>query len=281
MDGDGEKVAKQPPSSHRTDAYATKLDHTAKAVHRKREEYGLEKKSSSKPAGGFDETPIPTAPPGFTVKFTFHRAHHLPFADLNTLSSDPFLIVQLNTQLPTRNKQDPYLRFRTPTIQKTVEPQWNAEWIVANVPASGFKLKARIYDEDPGDHDDRLGNVHIAVDRLSEDWPSIKEQPYKIKKRSGSKRAYLFRSCAAMLNRNVQMSGDLVVSVELLGKTEEGHGGRVWTVGPCDWTRHFSPMIGLIAGTKDSGKEDVESGKKRAQKYKYVLPRFNPQRTQC
>ena len=262
-----EKVAQQGPSAHRTDAYAQKFDVKAEALQHKKEEYGLQKKSSSKPAGGFDETPIPQAPPGYTVKFTFHRAHHLPFGDLNTLSSDPFLLAQLNTNLPTRHKQDPELRFRSRTIQKTVEPEWNADWIVANVPASGFTLKTRIYDEDPADHDDRLGNVNITVDRLSEDWTPIKEERYKIEKRTGSKRAYFFRGCAAMFDRSVKMTGDLVMSVEVLGKTEGNSGGRAWTVGPCYWTKHFSPMIGMLVGTKEPGQNN-SNGKKEAQKFK-------------
>src|SRR5436305_5002721 len=70
------------------------------------------------PAGGFDETlPLP-APPGCTLKFTFHRARHLPFADIHTLSSDPYVIATLKTDLPKRHKDDPDLRFRTPTIHR-------------------------------------------------------------------------------------------------------------------------------------------------------------------
>jgi hypothetical protein len=35
----------------------------------------------------------------------------------------------------------------------------------------------------------------------------IREQLYKIKKRMGSKRTYLFRGCAAMFSNEIQMSG--------------------------------------------------------------------------
>lgn len=253
---DNEKVATQAPSGHRTDAYAQKLDAKAEVFQQKKEEHGLQKKKDDKgPAGGFDDTPIPHAPPGFTVKFTIHSAHSLPFADINTLSSDPYVMAELTTASPGRHKQNPPLRWRTPTIQRCVEPVWDSEWIVANVPASGFALKARIYDEDPGDHDDRLGNVHVNVHRIGENFQSIKAQPYDIKKRMGSKRAYLMRGCAAMFNRSVHMSGTLTVSVEVLGKTATDNGGRLYTIGPCNWTRHFSPMIGRLAGTKDLGAE--------------------------
>ena len=272
-----EKDAKGAPKAHRADGYAQKIDATADALQHKRQEHGLQKKPSSKPAGGFDETPIPSAPPGYTVKFTFHRAHHLPFGDLNTLASDPFLVAQLNTRYTPRHKQDPKLRFRSRTIQKTVEPVWNQEWIVANVPASGSVLKVRVYDEDPADHDDLLGKVHIPVDGLSEGWPGIKEETFKVAKRQGSLRAYFFRGCVAVFNRGMPMTGELVVSAEVLGKTETNEGGRVWTVGPCTWARHTSPMIGFLAGTKgpSEGKADGNQKKKRrAETYELVtLPK--------
>ena len=251
---------------HRTDGIAQNVDSKTEDLKSKAEQRGLKKNKKKKdlqPAGGFDETPIPSAPPGYTVKITFHRASSLPFADINSLSSDPYVLAQLNTKLPMRHKQDPHLRWRTPTVRRSVHPVWNCEWIVANVPASGFALKARIYDEDPGNHDDRLGNVHVHVDRISGNWEGIKEQAYKIKKRMGSKRAYLIRGCAAMISRSIKMSGDLVISVEVLGPTETDNGGRLWTIGPCNWSQHFSPMIGRLAGTKEPGKGG------RTEKYRY------------
>ena len=265
---DDEKIATQAPGGHRTDAYAQKLDAKAEAFQQKKQQYGVQKKKDDKtPAGGFDDSPIPRVPAGFTVKFTFHRAHSLPFADLNTLSSDPYVMAELQTDLPTRHKQDPPMRWRTPTIRRCVDPVWDSEWIVANVPASGFALKARLYDEDPGDHDDRLGNAHVHVDRLSEDFTPIKEQAYTIKKRMGSKRAYFFRGCAAMFNHKVHMSGDLVMSVEVLGRTDTDNGGRLYTIGPCNWTQHLSPMIGRLAGTKEPGADGKDG--KHAETYNF------------
>ena len=253
---DEEKVTSQP-NDHRSVGYATKFDQKAESLQAKADKHGKGKKEdhAAQPAGGFDDTAIPQAPPGFNVKFTFHRALKLPMADINTMSSDPYVLATLSTSLPTRHKQDPPMRFRTPTLRRTCEPEWKSEWIVANVPANGFELKARIYDEDPADHDDRLGNVHIHVDRLGEDFGGIKEQPYKIKKRMGSKRAYIIRGCAAMFNRGLHMSGALVISVEVLGKTDTDNGGRLWTVGPCSWSQHLSPMVGRLAGTKQPGKD--------------------------
>ncbi|KAL8764331.1 MAG: hypothetical protein Q9184_000036 [Pyrenodesmia sp. 2 TL-2023] len=257
---------------HRTDAYATRLVDKTTTWQQKVLRRGTANGKKPQPAGGLDETPIPDAPPGYTVKITFHRAHSLPMADLNSLSSDPYVYSQLHTSLPSRHKQDPHMRFRTPTIRRSTDPVWNSEWIIANVPSTGFKLKARIYDEDPADHDDRLGNVHVHVDSLHENWPGIKEQQYKIKKRMGSKRAYFIRGCAAMFNRNVEMSGKLVISVEVLGKTEVGNnGGRIWTVGPCAWSRHLSPMIGRLAGTKEPGQG--KDGRK-SERYNFQANQF-------
>ena len=220
------------------------------------------------PAGGFDGTPVPHATPGYTLKITFHRADNLPFADLATLSSDPYIVAVLKTGLAKRHKADPDLRLRTPTVHRNTNPVWNTEWVIANVPSSGFYLKCRLYDEDPTDHDDRLGNVHVWVDSISDDWEGIKEEKYKIKKRVGSKRAYLFRSCAAMFSRDVEMSGDVIISVENLGKTQDEEGGRAYTIGPLPWSKHYSPLIGRLTGTKDRAQS--HDGKGDVERYKYV-----------
>jgi hypothetical protein len=189
-------------------------------------------------------------------------------ADINTLSSDPFIVAQIYTDLPSRHKEDPGLRMRTRTIRRKTDPVWNSEWIVANIPASGFRLKARVYDEDPVDHDDRLGNAHINIGRINESWTGIKDKAFPIKKRMGSKRAYFIRAVAACFSRAKHMNGHLYMSVEILGRSE-GEGGRTYTIGP-DWcTRHYSPLLGRIVGKKEPG-EDDDGKKKKAERYKYV-----------
>jgi hypothetical protein len=229
-------------------------------------------KDKKQPPGGFDDTSLPHVPPGYTLKFTFHRARNLPLADINTLSSDPYVIATLQIDLPKRHKEDPDLKLRTPTIHRNTEPEWNTEWVVANVPASGFFLKCRLYDEDPADHDDRLGNVHVTVDGISDSWPGIKEHTYEIKKRMGSKRAYLIRGCAAILSGNLKLSGgEMILSVENLGRTRDESGGKAYTVGPCYWSRHFSPLIGRLTGVKDTDDQTDQDGKKKTQKYKSVV----------
>ncbi|KIW01634.1 uncharacterized protein PV09_06821 [Verruconis gallopava] len=227
------------------------------------------------PKGGFDDTPIPKAPPGYTLKFTFHRATNLPMADINTLSSDPFIVAQLYTDLQPRHKEDPPLRLRTPTMRRNTEPVWNTEWIVANVPASGFKLKCRIYDEDPADHDDRLGNATIVVQGINDEWPGIQDQGYKIKKRMGSKRAYLMRGLAVALRKTKHMYGSLFLSVQVLGKTE-GEGGRCYTVGPMWYTKHYSPMLGRIANRKEPD-DDSPGAEHKAQRYNFQANQFQMQ----
>lgn len=252
-----------PPT---VDRYGPKLVEKAdKLQHRMR--MGSE---HANPAGGFDTTPIPHGPPGYTVKFTFHRGDELPSADVGSFSSDPYVHAQLLVDLPLRHKQDPVVSFRTPTVRKDMNPVWNCEWVVANVPASGFTLKAYVYDEDPADHDDKLGIAFIEVPSLSEDWPGIKEQRFKVKKRFGSKHVYVFANVSAFATGHHKESF-LVVSIECMGRTPGNEGGQMYTLGPNHWFKHFSPLIGRLAGTKDQVQSRDGSGK-AVSRYKYVDP---------
>jgi hypothetical protein len=219
----------------------------------------LKEKMKNNPTGGFDDTPIPSARDGYTVRFTFHRAENLPVSDLNSRSSDPYIHATLTSPLPTRHKEDPDMILRTPTVHKNTNPEWNTEWIVAGVPSSGFRLKCRLYDEDQSDHDDRLGNVTIHVNHIDEEWPGIQDQSFEIKKRMGSKRAYMLRGIVATFNHNVHMGGHLFVSAEVIGKSDEPH-GRMYTVGKTSWFKHYSPMIGRMLGTKAPESSDGEGG---------------------
>lgn len=214
--------------------------------------------------GGFDDTPIPHAPPGYTVKFTFHRATNLPLGDLSTLSSDPYITAILKTDLPSRHKQDPELSFRSPTIRRTANPEWNCSWIVANVPASGFHLKCRIYDADRADRDDRLGSAYVDVEAVTETWDGITDEEYKVRKRLTSIRAYMLRMIVSKFSNEVGRRGTLFVSVEVLGKTEGENGGQMYTVGPNYCRQHFAPLIGRLVGAKDS----VMDGDRRISRYK-------------
>lgn len=219
-----------------------------------------EKQDNNNPPGGYDSTPIPYQPGGYTVKITIHRATNLPMADINSLSSDPYVLAECKTDGPMRHKEDPPLQFRTPTIRRNTDPEWNSEWIVANAPAGGFKLKLRVYDEDPANKDDRLGNVHIHVPAL-QGWAGMQQQKYHIEKKSGSKRAYVVRAVATCFRVAKHMHGDIFISMEVLEKTpEDGQNGRMYTLGPQWWTRHYSPLLGRIANTHDPAEEDSPIG---------------------
>ncbi|KAL2834513.1 hypothetical protein BDW59DRAFT_137991 [Aspergillus cavernicola] len=240
---------------------ADKLQHQAVAM-----KPGL-KAESSQPAGGFDSTPFPNAPPGYTLKFTFHRGVNLPCADFGSFSSDPYVHATLTVDVPQRHKQDPLPTFRTPTVRKNRDPIWESEWTIANVPKSGFRLKCRVFDEDAADHDDKLGNAYIQVDSISSLWPGLREQPFRLKKHTGSKRVYLFGNIAAIASRRLGTDSHLVISVECLGKTPGTNGAQVYTLGPNYWFKHFSPLIGRLIGTKDAVQS--RDGKKMVSRYNF------------
>lgn len=240
--------------------HKTPTPHSAKEVKHRLTEQKDKIKAKAKPAGGFDSTPVPDAPPGYTVKFSFHRATNLPVADISTGASDPFLEATLYTSLPKRHKEDANITHRTPTIRRTTEPEWEDEWIVANVPPSGFKLKCRLYDEDWPDHNDRLGNVSIVIPSVDEAWAGFSNQEFKAKKRSGSKRAYLLKAATSTFHKDVSMSPSLFVSATILGRSDSQPNAQMYTVGPTTYFRHFSPMIGRLAGVQVNKVEHKDSG---------------------
>lgn len=222
------------------------------------------------PAGGFDSTPIPSPPSGtvgYTIRIRIHQATNLTMGDAHVFSSDPYVLAQLKTpSVSTRHKEDPPLRFRSQTIHRSTEPEWNAEWIVANVPSSGFKLKLRVYDEDPADHDDLLGKVHITVPKIDGDWKGYKLESFPLKLRDSSKRALLIRSAAKALRIVSEMRGELYVSIKVLERTptDDGQNGRMYTIRPCRWIRHYSPILGRIANIKEPGEEEEKEEKAQA-----------------
>lgn len=226
------------------------------------------------PEGGFDNTAIPSPPPGvvgYTVKFTFHRATNLVMGDAHAFSSDPYILAQLNTGLRQRHKEDPNLRFRSPTVRKNVDPEWNEEWVVANVPSSGFTLKVRVYDEDPADQDDLLGKCHVHVDSLSDSWQGIKDERHELSLRRSSKRAVLVRSLAVCFGAVKHVTGDIYVSMENLGRTGgDGQNCRAYTVGPCRWFKHFSPLLGRIANVKEPEQEKTQNCPVMGEKQKSI-----------
>ncbi|KAK2024573.1 C2 domain-containing protein [Colletotrichum zoysiae] len=217
-------------------------------------------KDKTKPSGGFDPTPLPDAPPGYTVRFIFHRASNLPAADIGTRSSDPFIHATLRAAVPKRHKEDPDLVHRTETKRRTTEPVWDDEWVVANIPADGFTLKCRIYDEDWPDHDDRLGNVTVKVPHVSEDWKGYPPpgQEFVAKKRMGSKRAYFVKAITSHFDPRTDMSPRLWISMQVLGRSDPPY-AHMYTVGPTSYFKHFSPMIGRLTGIKVNRNEEADA----------------------
>lgn len=246
-------------------------DQKAKLVEKKEQ-----LKQKAKPPGGFDPTPLPDAPPGFTVKFTFHGAVNLPIGDLHLKSSDPYLHATLTAAVPKRHKEDPLLTHRTRTLRRTTQPAWEEDWIVANVPPSGFTLKCRLYDEDWPDHDDRLGNVTIRVPHVDENWEGLgpNGRVFDVRKRAGSKRAYAIKGATIALCGKGRMTPQLHVSIDVLGKSDPPH-AQMYTVGPTVWVKHYSPMIGLLTGVKVNRDEQDDAASshhngRRLQKYECV-----------
>ena len=220
--------------------------------------------NEKQPPGGLDKTPVQRTPgTTYTVKVTFHRANNIPVSDFGKRSSDPYILAQMDTGLPSRHSADPPLRYRSHTVYESTEPKWESSWTVAGVPASGFVLKARLYDEDPEDHDDKLGKVYIQTGKLNDGF-KLDQQVYKMTSKGASVRAYGLRWCTSMAKRDKHMHVKLTVSIEVLGKTEE-EVGKAYTMN-CFWWKHFSPMIGKLAGTKA---HDDDAG---VEKTKWVWP---------
>ncbi|ROV93870.1 hypothetical protein VPNG_09498 [Cytospora leucostoma] len=221
------------------------------------------KEKAAHPPGGYDDTPFPDFPSGWTVRFVFHKATNLPAADISTQSCDPYIKATLTADIPQRHKEDPVLTKRTRTIRKTCNPEWEEEWVVANVPESGFKFKCRIYDEDYPDQDDRLGNVTFETPHIEEGWSLGPEgQWFDVKKRMGSKRAYLFKAVTSTLDKDVSMTGKLHLSIEVLGPSE-GKGSQMYTLGPSTYFKHYSPLLGRFLGIKVNEDESADAAGKQ------------------
>ena len=175
----------------------------------------------------------------YIVRITILRATSVPVADLHDLSCDPYIRATLSVEYGPDPSDLHFIEYRTPTVRRTLNPEFNAPWIVSGVPMSGFLLSLRLRDEDPRNYDDDLGKAVIRLpwpqeldNKLREGWDSG-EREYKVHKRKGSVLSRLF-TCFA----NVVTWGDIGhrvriwVRAEVLGKAEDQTSRRLYTIGP-------------------------------------------------
>jgi hypothetical protein len=73
-----------------------------------------------------------------------------------------------------------------------------------------------------------------------------------------SKRAYLTKAVTSVVNHNMHMTPLLRVSMELLGPSDPPY-AQMYTVGPTTWVKHFSALIGRIAGVKVNANSDDDA----------------------
>ncbi|OSD07597.1 hypothetical protein PYCCODRAFT_629916 [Trametes coccinea BRFM310] len=206
--------------------------------------------------------------PRYICEIVFHSATNVPLADLNDLASDPYIAATLS---PTssgasgpKSNTPRSISFRTPTARRTLNPTFNARWIVSGIPATGFVLVVYLYDEDPGDHDDKLGKAVIRFPDpnrdnaeesrgLKEGWDSG-EREYKIHKRHGSLRTRIGTFVAKAVTRGgVGHRVRVLVSVRVLGPAPRLDGEDaelVYTLGPHIFVRHFSPLATHLTSVK-------------------------------
>ncbi|EKM54783.1 uncharacterized protein PHACADRAFT_258875 [Phanerochaete carnosa HHB-10118-sp] len=177
----------------------------------------------------------------YTCKITFIKATSVPVADFNDLSCDPYLQATLTAEkgLEQPDGIPQMLTYRTQTCRRTLDPEFNAHWVVSGIPQSGFLLSVRLRDEDPGNYDDDLGKTVLRMPNagegvLAEGWRSG-DREYKVHKRRGSIMSKLFTCTANVLTRgDVGHRVRLWVRCEVMGKAEDQKDRRMYTVGPHD-----------------------------------------------
>lgn len=175
----------------------------------------------------------------FVCEIVIHRAEHVPIGDLSNLSCDPYILASL--EIPSVHVDCPHspLFYRTPTLRRTLNPVYNARWIVGGIPETGFTLTLRLVDEDPGDCDDRLGRavIHLPGDQIShqllhDEWHTG-EIECKVEKRRGSIKTHVATYLATILTRGyVSHHVRIYTSARVIGKVHNQEDRRVYTIGP-------------------------------------------------
>lgn len=196
-----------------------------------------------------------TAPGGSTTRYSceiiFHRATNVPISDFYKLSpsSDPYLVATLSTD--SAESSEPHsISYRTKTVRRSLNPEWNAPWIVSGVPSTGFTLTLSLLDEDPYKHDDHLGRSVLRFPEcvngpeLKDGW-NTGEQEFKVKKRHGSIRTEVTTFTAKLLRpHHVSHRARIFLTVRVLGKArlvegDDAASEKLYTLGP----RAFAPSL--------------------------------------
>lgn len=175
----------------------------------------------------------------YVCKITFMKVTSVPVADFHNFSCDPYLQAALSTEASIQQSNDvpQTLMHRTHTCRQTLDPEFNAIWIVSGIPESGFLLSVKLRDEDPGNYDDNLGKAVLRMPnagegKLREGWKSG-DREYKVKKRKGSVMSQLFTCTARVLTRgDIGHHVRLWVRTEVIGKSGNQEDKRMYTVGP-------------------------------------------------
>lgn len=135
-------------------------------------------------------------------------------------------------------------------------------------------LAGRIMDEDRMNHDDHLGDVKVVLTDIGgSGWNDIVQKPYDISKRHASKRANMVRAAFTVIHpvrralvhhenkAEDHHNEELYLSIEVLEKMSPDQDvGKAYTIGPCRWIQHYSPLIGRFVGTKESSSETEDDG---------------------
>lgn len=181
----------------------------------------------------------------YVCKITFLKVTDVPVADFHDLSCDPYLQATLSADTDENDGVPQTLTYRTQTCRRTLNPEFNAAWIVSGIPASGFLLSIKLRDEDPGNYDDDLGKAVLRMPnadegKLEEGWKSG-DREYKVHKRRGSVMSKVFTCTANVLTRgDIGHRVRIWVRAEVIAKAGDQKDRRLYTVGPRKSTYNIS-----------------------------------------